>query len=100
MPAVHFRWFGDARQRLGQHGKRYKDEKHAVDKTGQHFVPCITVRETTVRVVLECFDDGVQNVPDGGVLDGVVGAREIFVDGFQPPHVVVRVGYDVDRQGP
>jgi hypothetical protein len=60
----------------------------------------LDVRETTVRVVLECFDDGVQNVPDGGVLDGVVGAAEIFVDGFQPPHIVVRVGYEVDRQGP
>ena len=42
--------------------------------------------------------DGVEDVAHGGVLDRVVRARVVLVDGLQPAHVVVRVRHDVHRE--
>ena len=55
-------------------------------------------RELALRIRPQLLDDGIDNVPHSGMLDRVVGARIVLVDGFQPADIVVRVGHQVNLE--
>lgn len=58
--------------------------------------PLFDVDKAAVRVRHKLRDHRIEDVLDARVLDAVVEAHQVLVNGFQPTNVVVRVAIDVN----